>query len=299
MNCRLALIFSVFICNQFFGQTYKEQFYELFSKKDTAGQRIILNDWNKSDSKDSELFVAYFNYYVNISKKEVLSLGNKPKGEEYLQIVNQDTTVSNPVGYMYADNYYELTELNKGFDWINKGIEMYPNRLDMRFGKIYMLGKIENYEDFTKEIIRTVNYSNTNKNKWTWTDNKPVEKPESFLLNSLQNYQLQLYDTEDDRLLDNMKLIAETILKFYPNNIESITNLSFVYMLQEKYEKAIEQLLLALKINSKDPIVLNNIAHSYKQSGDKPNAIKYYELMIKYGNDSDKKYAQKQIDLLK
>ena len=70
-------------------------------------------------------------------------------------------------------------------------------------------------------------------------------------------------------------------------------------MLQKQYDKALEPLLKAEKLNPKDYIVLNNIAQAYKLKGDTKNAIKYYELTIKYGDEQAKKYAQGQIDELK
>ncbi len=162
-----------------------------------------------------------------------------------------------------------------------------------------MFGQLEDYEKFTTEIIRTIDYSNENKNKWTWTDSKPLDDPKEFMLSSIQNYQLQLYNTENDDLLDNMKRIAETVLKYYSDHVESLSNLSIVYMLQKQYDKALEPLLKAKKLNPKDYIVLSNIAQAYKLKGDNKNAIKYYELTLKHGDDQAKKYAQGQINELK
>jgi tetratricopeptide (TPR) repeat protein len=296
----VILIFSLtLIFNQAIGQTFKQQFNDLISKKDTLGQKQLLEKWEKTDSNDPELFVAYFNYYVIKSKNEIITLGQNPKGKDVLQIMDQDTTKREPVGFIYGDTYYNSDLLSKGFDWINKGIEKHPNRLDMRFGKIYMFGQIEDYENFTKEIIKTIDYSAINKNKWTWADSKPLDDPKEFMLSSIQNYQIQLYNTENDDLLDNMKRIAETVLKYYPDHIESLSNLSIVFMLQKQYDKALEPLLKAEKLNPKDYIVLNNIAQAYKLKGDTKNAIKYYELTIKYGDEQAKKYAQGQIDELK
>ena len=137
-----------------------------------------------------------------------------------------------------------------------------------------------------------------NENKWTWDDNKPLDDPKEFMLSSIQSYQIQLYNTENDSLLDNMKRIAETVLKYYPDHIESLSNLSIVFMLQEQYDKALEPLLKAEKLDSKDFIVLSNIAQAYKLKGDNKNAIKYYELTLKYGDDQAKKYAKEQIEEL-
>lgn len=290
----LALLF-----NKVSGQTFKQEFNNLVSKKDTVKQRQLLEKWEKTDSNDPELFVAYFNFFVIKSKKEMVTLGQNPKGKEGLQIMDQDTAKKEPVGFIYGDTSYDPNLLSKGFDWISKGIEKYPNRLDMQFGGIYMFGQLKDYENFTKQIIRTIDYSVVNKNKWTWANNKPLDDPKEFMLSSIQEYQNQLYNTENDALLDNMKRIAETVLKYYPEHVESLSNISIVFMLQKQYDKALEPLLKAEKINPKDYIVLSNIAHAYKLKGDNKNAINYYELTIKYGEEQAKKYAQEQINELK
>jgi tetratricopeptide (TPR) repeat protein len=285
--------------NQVSGQTFKQQFHNLVSKNDTDGQEQLLEKWEKADADDPELFVAYFNYFVIKSKNELLTLGQNPKGKDVLQLMDQDTTKKEPVAYMYGDIHYNPDLLSKGFNWINKGIEKHPNRLDMRFGKIYMFGQIEDYENFTEEIVKTIDYSAINKNKWNWTDSKPLDDPKDFMLSSIQGYQLQLYNTENDDLLDNMKRIAETVLKYYPDHIESLSNLSIVFMLQKQFDKALEPLLKAEKLNPKDYIVLSNIAQAYKLKGDTENTLKYYELTLQHGDEQAKKYAQGQIDELK
>ena len=289
----------ILLSNKVNGQTFKVQFNDLISKKDTVGQQQLLEKWEKADNNDPELFVACFNFYVIKSKKEIVTLGQNPKGKDVLQIMDQDTTKKEPVAFMYGDTYYKSNLLSKGFDWISKGIKKYPNRLDMRFGKIYMFGQLKDYEKFTTEIINAVDYSNQNKNKWTWADSKPLDDPKEFMLSSIQSYQLQLYNTENDNLLENMKRIAETILKYYPDHVESLSNISIVFMLQKQYDKALESLLKAEIINPKDYIVLSNIAQAYKLKEDNKNAIKYYELTIKFGDEQAKKYAQGQIDKLK
>ena len=301
MNRQITfLLFGLtLLFNQVSGQTFKQQFNELVSKKDTVGQQQLLEKWENTDDNDPELFVAYFNYFVVKSKKEFITLGQNPKAKDVLQIKDQDTAKKEPVGFIYGDINYNFDLLSKGFNWINKGIEKHPDRLDMRFGKIYMFGQIEDYENFTKEIIKTIDYAAINKGMWTWTDSKPLDDPKDFMLSSTQSYQLQLYNTENDSLLDNMKRIAETVLKYHPDHIESLSNLSIVFMIQKQYDKALEPLLKAEKINSKDYIVLSNIAQAYKLKGENKNALKYYELTLKHGDEQAKKYAQRQIKELK
>ena len=290
----LTGIFSIAI-----GQNFKQQFSELVSKKDTIGQLELLKKWEAKDSNDPEMYVAYFNFYVNKSKKDIIELGNNPKGKDVLQIMDTDTSKKEPVSYMYGNTSYDHGLLKKGFDYADKGITKKPTRLDIRFGKAYMFGELEDWKDFTIEIIKTIDYSATIKNKWTWTDNKPVDDPKAFMLSSIQNYQLQLYNTNKDDLLDNMKQIAEAVLKYYPDHVESLSNLSIVYMIKKDYDKALEPLLKAEKLAPTDYIVLSNIAQAYKLKGDNKNAIKYYELTVKHGDEQAKEYAKNQIEELK
>ena len=276
-----------------------EAFSKLISEKDTAGQKLLLEKWEKEDGDDAELFVAYFNYYVVKSKNNMVTLGHDPKGKDALQIMDQDTNQTEPVGYLYDHTFYDPELVNEGFAWINRGIAKHPDRLDMRFGKIYMLGTLEDYVSFTEEIIKTLDYSTLNQNEWIWSENEPLEDPKEFMLGSIQSYQVQLYVTEDEELLNNMQAIAETVLKYYPDHIESLSNLSIVYMIREEYDKAVESLLKAEELNPKDTIILSNAAHAYRLLGDTANAIKYYEKTIEYGDENAKNFAQGQIDQIR
>ncbi len=122
MNRQITfLLFGLtLLFNQVSGQTFKQQFNDLVSKKDSVGQQELLEKWEKADSNDPELFVAYFNYYVIKSKKEIVTLGQNPKGKDVLQIMDQDTTKKEPVAFMYGDTYYEPNMLSKGLTGLVK-----------------------------------------------------------------------------------------------------------------------------------------------------------------------------------
>ena len=59
-----------------------------------------------------------------------------------------------------------------------------------------------------------------------------------------------------------------------------------------------EYLLKAEKVDSKDYIVLGNMAHCYELLEDIKTAIKYYEKVLKLGDEPTKEYARQQLDLL-
>ncbi|MFC5683423.1 tetratricopeptide repeat protein [Flavobacterium sp. MAHUQ-51] len=276
-------------------QNYQTEFKKFLQDNDTINQLKVLTKWEKAEPNNAELFTSYFNYYIKKSKKETISLTTKqPQGESYTLI----DSLNNTAGYLGSQVYYVPKEYQEGFNKIDKGISLYPNRLDMRFGKIYVLGMIENWDYFTSEIIKAIDYSSKNNNEWTWTNNIKKENGKDFFLSSLQDYQVQLYNTQNDNLLVNMRNIANEVLKFYPNHIESLSNLSITYLLTGEYDKGIEALLKAEKINPKDFIVLSNIAQGYKLKGDKNKAIEYYQKTIEFGDKQAIEYSKQQIKIL-
>jgi hypothetical protein len=173
------------------GQDFQTQFKDAVTNNDSTGQIKVLNAWSAASPKDPELFIAFFNYYVRKSITESISLDGTQKDKNLL--VLNDTASGKPVGYLNASTNYKSDVLQKGFDYINQGIALFPTRLDMRFGKIYMLGQAENYPVFAQEIVTAIEYGNTIKNQWLWKDGKPLEEAKQFFLRSLQDYHATIY----------------------------------------------------------------------------------------------------------
>lgn len=274
-----------------FGQTNYEKFKKLCKENDTTKIKKLLTEWEKSNPNDPEFYTSAFNFYYSQSKKEMVTLG-PGKNNQSLQL---NDSVGNVAGYLSSNVSYDSSNLAVAFNYINTGIEKFPNRLDIRFGKCYVLEQINDYDNFTKELIKAIEYSALIKNKWLWTESKKLDDGEKFFLETVQEYLKELYDTENDHLLENMKQIGEATLKYYSSSIEILSTTAVAYMLTKNYDKALEYLKQAEKINPKDFIVLNNIAQGYKLKGDKVNAIKYYELTEKYGDDEAKEQARKNI----
>ena len=259
-------------------QDFSSQFKKLQEKKDTTGQIKLLKNWETKNPKDPEMFIAYFNYYANQSMTEVIAIDTK---------------------FISNKQNFKFDILKKGFEYVDQGLALYPTRLDMRFGKIYMLGKIENYTEFTKYLVSTVEYGNSIKDTWTWKDGKPLEDPKNFFLSSMQDYVTTIYNTEDDNLLPLMRKISESILKYNPTHVESLSNVALTYLVVGNYDKALEPLLKAENISPKDVIVLNNIAQAYTRKQDRVNAKLYLEKVIKIGDKEEVENAKMQLKDLK
>lgn len=273
-----------------------QQFQDLVRFKDTSKMGEFLANWEKAAPKDPELYVAYFNYYFLRARREVVHLDKIPEGRENLEV--QDST-GNPVAYMNGRVTYDLSLLDSGYRYIDKGISLYPDRLDMRFGRIYVLGQTAAYDSFTAHIIRTVEYSRVNRNKWRWSEDKPLANAEKSLLQSVQAYLKQLYDAENDSLLKNIQQIGEVVFKYYRNNVELLSTVGVTWLLTGNYDKGLQYLKMAEKLSPRDFVVVNNLAYGYKLKGDKANALKYYQLIYREGNKEAKEQAAAAIRELK
>lgn len=266
-------------------QSYKQEFDSLVTLGDTVAQKALLLRWENQNSKDPELIIAYFNYYANQSRTTVLGMGPEPKGDDYMVLKNDST--GEPEGYMFNQVIYKPEILKLGYSYIDKGIALYPDRLDIRFGKIYMLGETYKYQEYTNEIVKAIEHSKKINNKWYWRNGEALQDGEKVFLGSVQTYSVQLYEANDDSLLPFMKTIALATLKQYPKHIESLSNLSVIHLIFGEYDESLKYLKKAEKIDPNDAIVLSNIANTYEKKGDTKNAIKYYELVVDRGKDKN------------
>jgi tetratricopeptide (TPR) repeat protein len=290
----IALLLIPFIS---FGQTYKKDYDASFNKKDYDKNEIktILNNWKKESVDDVEYYIAAFNFYFRESQEEMIQLTQEEPQENQEAIVLSDS-LGNKSGFLYSqinsnDSLFTISQ-----NHIDEAIKLFPNRLDLRFGKIHTLGEVENYKDFTIEILKTINYSISLNHKWLWSKNKDLEDSENFFIDAIQRYQNTLFQVESD---ENLKKITKKMYENFPNNIYVISSYGVTFLIERKNNEALELYLKAEKINPNDTIVLNNIGLIYERLLDKVNALSYYQKIVKIGNENEKSMAQKKINSLK
>ena len=278
-------------------QDFQQDFENYMSIGDTNQQRIILNNWEHHNPKDPEYFVSYFNFCFNNAKRVSLQLNQSGAvNGEGLSITDSS---GNDAGFIGEGIAYDMDLLQEGLEKIQAGILLYPNRLDMRFGKIFALGEARLWDAFTQEIVSTIQYSTKNGNEWLWKKNEKVANPKQVFLGALQDYEVTLYDTQNDSLLKNMRRVAEEVLKFYPGHMESLTNLAISYILEKQYAKAIPYLERADKDNPNNGVVLSNMAYVLELMNDYPKSILYYEKMMKLPDADAQQFAAGRIEALK
>lgn len=274
-------------------QSNYDKFLSYVASHDTDNIKTLLKNWELTKDNDPEFYVCVLNYYLDKSKKEAIQISTNryPATEDDLSF----TTDQNDTFYLKPKILFNNVYLTKSLDYANEAIEKFPNRLDIRFGKCHILRQADEYSLFTQELIAAIEYSKINNNQWLWSQNKAQEDGKQFFLSTIYTYQVELYNTYDDSLLPYMAQIGDKTIELYPDEIEILSITAVAYMLQNEYPKAITYLQKAETLNQKDPIILNNLAQLYKRTGDKKNAIKYYKLTKKYGNQSEQELADQEL----
>ncbi|MCL2888655.1 MAG: tetratricopeptide repeat protein [Elusimicrobia bacterium] len=242
-----------------------------------------------ADNNTPEYYINQFNRYFSESRKEKVTVTTEKDGGSPVPVGtytilpaaaddNSDSlAIADPntkeiAGYMVFKENFNTELFKQALDYIDKGIKNFPDRLDMRFGKASACSEIKDTKCVNEIFLETLKRSVKNKNRWLWTDNKPLDDGKKQMLTSMQDYVLAFYHTELD---EAFKELSENILKYYPDSVESLSNLGIYYSLQKDYDKGLIFFLKAEKLNPKDEIVLSNIAEAYDKKGDALKADEY------------------------
>jgi tetratricopeptide (TPR) repeat protein len=277
-------------------QDYQEQFSELVKTRDTLAQRVFLEIWAEAEPGDADVYSGYFNYCYIKSREESVSVDTFPADPESLPLAD---SAGNIVGYMNSTVIFRQQWLDKAFEYIDEGIGLHPQRLDLRFGKIYVLSQYELWDRYTSEIIKAIDYGAAIGHAWTWSNDEPVSNGEAYFLNAVQEYQSKIYNTWDDNLLGYMRTLAAKVLQYYPGHTESMINIALTYIAVGEYDKGIAHLLKAEQENPQNIAVLDNIAQIFVLMGDLENAAGYYEKIVEYGNADERMQAEHQLRQLR
>lgn len=255
----IVLIHSFFGLGNVYGQSFKDVFRKALADKNLKDAKEILLAWDYEDRNDPELYPSYFNYYTIKSQEK-------------------------------NSRYYDKKYADSALFYISEGINMYPTRLDMRVAKIYMLSKLKNFNELTNETIALIEHSKKIDNNWKGEDFRLIDASPTVMEGAVQDFQEILFAQKDSNLFGNIKRISELMIKYYPRYEQSWINLSTLHVARKDYDKSLEALKNAEKINPKNSFLLYNLASVYKIKGDKTNAKKYFQLTA--NNAVDKKELQ-------
>ncbi|MBR5399168.1 MAG: hypothetical protein IK103_05185 [Bacteroidales bacterium] len=293
MKRAFLLAVAALFCITAFSQTRKELYDSLaksFKDKDTVQREKIIADWERLYPKDAELYSVYANLYLSKAMKEVVIMSKeKPEGEEYF--TGKDS-LGNEI-YMYSTVDYDGGMLQKSLSTLEEGISKFPDRLDFRFGLASVLYDTDNYREMVNVLCKTVERSRENGNNWLWTLDEKTDDGEGVMLDSFQDYFNDLFNELGEK--EHAETLVNKVLQYYPNSIVFLNDKAIFAYDRGDLDGALKEFLNIHSMAPDDAVVINNIAYLYQSKNDKANALKYYRLLEKTGDEYYAPLAKKAI----
>jgi len=230
-----------------------------------------LQMWEAKEPNNLEMFVAYFNYYVNRKMTSQIMLGEDA---------------------LYESRKFDKDDVVVAVGYLDKGLKIAPNRLDMRMGKIYILNEIERYEDAGNELYAALEASKKIDNKWLWRDNEEFGGGEKGFLSAAQGHYDLWFDKGTEAALKQFKRCTEKQIELYPEDVFAYNNMAGYYYAKKETQKVLEYLLQAELKAPNDCVVLLNIGKIYLEKEDKEKAKKYFTKVLDIGDEEEKDIAK-------
>lgn len=274
-------------------------FVKLLRSKDTAAQLMFLSKWEKYGTNDPELYVSYANYHMNLAKKEVIQMSTTPPKDGNQEAYAINDSLGNTVGYMFSIPMMDPIQSELSLVWLDRGIAKFPRRLDLLFGKVYLLGQLHRYDSFGATILQAIEKSVATEHQWLWSKGLEMQDGQQFLFSNCQDYIANLFNADDSVSLSWIAPISLALLEIDPKNVPCISNLAVSHMMLNQWDEAIPFLVKARELDTQDEIVISNLGYCYLQLKNKPQASRYYKLLKKSKNKDYRVMADEMLKLVK
>lgn len=259
--------------------------------------RGLIDRVKVSDSLDPDYFVLSVNYYYSkaLGSVIVLQQGASTRADA---LTYGDSTGA-VAGYLYDSTWVDLDTLRTGLEILRRGIELYPDRLDMRLGYVHTCAESELYEPMTYELIRLLERRQINNDSWLWERNKPLhEEPRSFVLQNVQGRVLMLWDRSTELTDSLLVKLASALCTFYPESVYGYGDLGAFYASHGQYDPALGWYQKAYAVDSTDVFIMANLAMVYEVSGDIKSAQSLLRRIIQVGAPEEQAQARQQLERL-
>ena len=220
--------------------------------------------------KNGDEYADLFNEHLNKGLKSGITMSVElplyAYGEQMFTL--QDTTNEGGVaGFVY--NGYTIVDsaqVDSAFMWLYKGIQAFPDRLDLYFGLAATYLYIDQPDMMIYIVEKAMQQEKKNKGQWLWTADEKVDKDEDILFSRIQEDFSRFLEAED---LDNAEKLARMAMTYFPKRAEYVNDLGTVYIYRNNLEEGLKYYKKALKLAPDDELIKGNIEYLEKVKREK------------------------------
>jgi tetratricopeptide (TPR) repeat protein len=245
----------------------REIYIQLLQKGELVKLHQHLQAWKQKEPDNPEVYIGFFNYYVAESQGIGLVGANRRRSIQ--------TT-------------YDNDKIDLAIASIDEGIAKAPQRLDMYFGKLRVLGMTGRFDRQSAGIIFLLNHTKNRNIQWKWSRNEDIDNPESFLLDGIQGYVNQWMQTNLNGIDEIIEKVSLEEIRLYPNSVLGYSNMATISRKKDNIEDCEKYLLIARDVAPDDYIICVNLGYLYRSTGRKEKAREIWQKAFSLADDVDK-----------
>ena len=158
-------------------------------------------------------------------------------------------------------------QLDSAITWIKKGIEKFPQRLDLRMGYSTLYRMLDDAEKMYSIMEQTIDWVLKNPNtQLTWTSDNTIER-NPVIEDSMQDYFTNCYYSTAHK--EYAEKFADLGLRFSPKNAMFWNDKAVLKLDKDDIQGALELMEKALSFNPDDELIKDNINHLKKMLEEK------------------------------
>lgn len=270
---------------------FQDRYDLLVSKLGPTGVGIetLLDRWAAAYPDDVQMLTGKFSYWF--SKSQTLQLVPKDQQKflgENPAVVLKDSTGAN-VNY-FQETMYDDEMFGEAQKALEKAIQLYPDRLDLRFLKVAsLIGYEKESPDMALSSLKSLMiYNATQHPKWEYPGVEKVDN--EFFSAALQEYCYLFFRYGTPATYEAFKELSQQMLTYEPKNVLFLDNIGSYWLVARKDNKtAMKYYSKVLKIKADDLTAIKNIIILARNSNNVKLEKKYLPQLIKYTQDEKEK----------
>lgn len=253
-------------------QDFNKEFNDYLTAGDLERAGEVLNRWEGATHDDPEAIVGRFNLTLDQAHNEpILYFTVLDSMQNLAKIIAGDNPDEKVI---YADGEWNDSLVNEAVKVIDHGIALYPDRLDMRFGKATALTLIDDWEGLSRTAIDALEHARVNGCRWLWMNNEPMIDAEAEMLEAIHEYERTLAaNTHNESLLDRN-------IELYPTDHIALTLKGMLAYEAKDYPRALELTQRAHRAAPDDMLIVCNLAYLNYLNNDKVTARALYQSVL-------------------
>ena len=276
---------------------YRQRYDLLVSQFGPAGVGVetVLDNWAQVDSTSSDyLFARFAFYFTKAQTTEVVTKAEK----KYL---GMEPMLSLTDSLGVETNYYQINVFDdelygKAIKMIDKGMALYPDRLDFRFMKANAYIAYEK-ESPDMALPYLLDLAGREKERNWQYEGERIEK--GFYPDAMQEYCYSFYSIGTPAAYNAFLTLSQKLVQLYPDHLDFMNNVGSYYMVAKNdYKSAIKHYGKVLKKDPSNYVAIKNSVLAARKMGNVKSEKKYLQMLVEYGPENERLTAQGRLNQL-